>query len=63
MDYRNWEDPQIEDWENRSEDERQALFGLGLALGLGLGFGFTCSPRRHCNPRRYCWPRQGCWPR
>jgi hypothetical protein len=64
MDYSRWDDPQIEDWENRSEDERSALLGLGLALGLGLGFGFACSPRRRsCSPRQFCWPGQGCWPR
>jgi len=57
MHYRNWKDPQIEDWENRSEGEIQSL------LGLGLGFGFACYPRHYCSPRRYCWPRQGCWPR
>ena len=62
MDNRKWEEPEIEDWEKRSNDERQALLALGLALGLGSGFGFACSPRRFCSPRKYCWPRQGCWP-
>ena len=62
MDNRKWEEPEIEDWEKRSNDERQALLALVLALGLGLGFGFACSPRRFCSPRKYCWPRQGCWP-
>jgi hypothetical protein len=63
MDYRNWEEPQIEDWDARSEEERRILLGLGLGFGLGFGFGFACFPRRSCFPRQFCWPWQGCWPR
>jgi hypothetical protein len=62
MDYRNWEHPQIEEWDNMSEEERNAV--------LGLIIGSSCYPRRRfCSPREFCWPGQDywsgqdCWPR
>ena len=61
---REWENPELIDWEPEDamarNDERQ-FFG-----GFGFGFGF-CSPRRFgfgfCFPRRFgCFPRGACFP-
>lgn len=53
MDSHDWQEPEIEDWEDDPEyreNERQFLFG-------------SCFPRQSCFPRESCFPRQSCFPR
>lgn len=67
MDYRKWNDPEIEDWEE-DPNSRKKLYASDLwEFGLGcypIDYCYwECCPNDSCCPRRTCWPRRGCWPR
>ncbi|MBP2660123.1 MAG: hypothetical protein H6Q69_3155 [Firmicutes bacterium] len=54
MDYRDWKDPEIEDWEEDPESRAKSYHST-----IGVGFGIGCNPRHTCSPR-LCWPRHSC---
>ena len=73
--YKDWEEPEIIDWESdyTRDDDRQLFIGAGFGppfIGFGIGYpwypGYGCRPRYYgCRPRYYgCRPRYyGCRPR
>lgn len=68
MDYRKWDQPEIENWKE-DPSSRKKLYASDLwEFGLGCYpvyscYNWYCWPNDSCCPRRSCWPRRGCWPR